>query len=101
MKLIIKVFDIKGNCPVYKIGDKIILKQGYILDPKETDTVCMHSLISILPFYVALSKGIEAKDLGLSRRGSKEAYVQCPDPCELTGGGTVQFEISRAKISAS
>jgi uncharacterized repeat protein (TIGR04076 family) len=55
----------------------------------------MHSLTSILPYYVALSKGVTAKELGLSRGQSEEAYVQCLDPCEITGGGTVLFEISR------
>lgn len=94
MDLIIKVIDIKGKCPVYKIGDKIVLKQGYILDPIETDTACMHSLTSILPYYIALSKGIDPKNLGLSKEDSKKAYVQCLDPCGFTGGGTVCFEIS-------
>lgn len=95
MKLIIRAVEIKGRCPVYKIGDEIILKEGYILDPGETNVACMHSLASILPYYVALSKGIEARELGLSRAKSEEAYVQCLDPCEITGGGTVLFEISR------
>ena len=95
MQLIIKVIEIKGKCPVYDIGDKIVLQRGYILDPKETDTVCMHSLASILPYYVALSKGVKAKDIGLAKGDSTEAYVQCPDPCDITGGGTVSFEISR------
>ena len=97
MRLTIKIVDIKGNCPVYEIGDRITLKQGYILDPGETNPVCMHSLASILPYYVALSKGIPAKELGLSRGDSEEAYVQCLDPCEITGGGTVRLEISRVK----
>ena len=95
MQLIIKVVDIKGKCPVYEIGDKIVLQQGYILDPKETDIVCMHSLASIIPYYIALSKGVRAKDLGLAKGDSNEAYVQCLDPCDLTGGGTVLFEISK------
>ncbi|OEU63394.1 MAG: hypothetical protein BBJ57_00565 [Desulfobacterales bacterium PC51MH44] len=95
MQLIIKVVDIKGKCPVYTIGDKIVLQQGYILDPKETDIVCMHSLASIIPYYIALSKGVRAKDLGLAKEDSNEAYVQCLDPCDLTGGGTVLFEISK------
>jgi uncharacterized repeat protein (TIGR04076 family) len=95
MQLIIKVIDIKGKCPVYEIGDKIVLQQGYILDPKETDIVCMHSLASIIPYYIALSKGVRAKDLGLAKEDSNEAYVQCLDPCDLTGGGTVLFEISK------
>lgn len=97
MKLVIKVVEIKGNCPVYKIGNKITLQDGYILNPDETDKVCMHSLTSILPYYVALSKGVKSKDLGLSKGDSEEAYVQCLDPCELTNGGTVILEISRSE----
>lgn len=95
MKLIIKVVEIKGRCPVYDVGNKITLKDGYILDTEESDMVCMHSLASILPYYIALAKGVEAKEIGLSRGDSKEAYVQCLDPCEITGGGTVRLEISR------
>ncbi len=44
---------------------------------------------------MALSKGVRAKDLGLAKGDSHEAYVQCLDPCDLTEGGTVCFEISR------
>ncbi|MFP3869664.1 MAG: TIGR04076 family protein [Syntrophobacteria bacterium] len=99
MKLIIRVVDIKGRCPVYKLGNRITLREGYILEPGETDAVCMHSLASIFPYYVALAKGVKAGDLGLSRDGSEEAYVQCLDPCEITGGGTVRFEISRVDWS--
>ncbi|UCG22370.1 MAG: TIGR04076 family protein [Deltaproteobacteria bacterium] len=97
MKLIVKVVEIKGKCPVYKIGNKITLKEGYILDPEETDVVCMHSLASALPYYVALAKGVGAKEIGLSRGDSQEAYIQCLDPCEITGGGTVRLEISRVQ----
>ena len=97
MRLIIEVVEIKGACPVYEVGNRITVKQGYILDPGKTVMVCMHSLASILPYYVALSRGVQAKELGLSRGGSPEAYVQCLDPCEITGGGTVRFEISRVE----
>ncbi|MCG6980300.1 MAG: TIGR04076 family protein [Deltaproteobacteria bacterium] len=95
MKLIVRVVEIKGKCPVYEVGNKITLKDGYILDTEESDMVCMHSLASILPYYVALAKGVEAKEIGLSRGDSKEAYVHCLDPCEITTGGTVRLEISR------
>lgn len=95
MKLIITVVHIKGHCPVYQPGDRIVLNAGYILDTDATRIACMHSLASVLPYYVALSKGVKAKVLGLSKTGSDAAYVQCLDPCELTGGGTVTFEISR------
>jgi len=44
---------------------------------------------------VALAKGVKAKDLGLAKGNSNEAYLQCLDPCYLTDGGTAFFEISR------
>ena len=95
MKLTVTVVDIRGKCPVYSVGSKITLNEGYILDPTQTDAVCMHSLASILPYYVAIARGVRARDLGLSLGNSEEAYVQCLDPCEITGGGTVRFEICR------
>jgi uncharacterized repeat protein (TIGR04076 family) len=92
--LVIVVKEIKGKCPVYKIGDTIIIRDGYILDTKNSTEVCMHSLGSLMPYYVALSKGISPESLGLSGPKQGVAYLQCLDPCELTGGGTVIFEVS-------
>lgn len=93
-KLVIKVVEIKGNCPVYEVGDRVVLDEGYKLDLKETDNLCMHSLGSILPYYNSIYRGVDPRDLGLSKDG-KSAYVQCLDPCDYTGGGTVVFEIVR------
>ncbi len=95
MRLVIKIVHIDGICPVYQLGDTITLEQGYILDPAASSRICLHSLASILPYYVALSKGVKSRDLGLSRGDSDEAYIQCLDPCHITGGGTVLFEIAR------
>jgi hypothetical protein len=55
----------------------------------------VHSLASILLYYVALSKEVKARDLRLSRGDFEEAYLQCLDSCRITGGETVCFEISR------
>ncbi len=98
-KFIIEVISIKGNCPVYSVGDKIVLDEGYRLNLKETTNVCMHSLVSIIPYYNALYYGVSPKSLGLAREDSSDeevAYVQCLDPCTITGGGTVIFKIYRA-----
>lgn len=95
MKLVIRVIEIRGKCPVYRVGDKIVLDDGYRLNLEETGNVCIHSLASILPYHVALSRGIDPKDLGLSRRDDGKAYLQCLDPGEMTGGGTVYFEVER------
>ena len=91
-KLVIRVIKIKGKCPVYSVGDRIVLDEGYKLNLKETSNICMHSLASIMPYYNALYNGIAPEKLGLANREGK-ACVQCLDPCEITGGGTVIFEI--------
>ena len=91
--MVVEVKSIRGHCPVYKVGDRIVLDEGYKLNLKETTAVCMHSLASIMPYYVALYRGVKPSDLGLGR--GERAYVQCLDPCHITGGGTVLFEIRR------
>ena len=95
-KLLITVREIKGHCPVYKIGDRIVLDEGYRLNLEETDNMCLHSVASILPYYIALYRGVDPRELGLSRDG-KKAYVQCLDPCDYTDGGTVLFEIEKER----
>jgi uncharacterized repeat protein (TIGR04076 family) len=95
MKLIIEVLEIEGTCPVYKIGDKIVLDEGYKVNLEETDHICLHSLASIIPYHTALAKGIPPRELGLAKTGDA-AYVQCLDPLKYTGGGTVTFKITKA-----
>lgn len=88
MKIVIKVVEIKGFCPVYKKGDRIVFDEGYKLNLEETDALCIHSLASILPYYNAIYRGIPPGDMGLG-----EGYVQCLDPMKYTQGGTVIFKI--------
>ena len=93
MDLEIRVVRISGKCPVYKEGDRFVLESGYVIHPEDSCAICMHSLASIIPYYTALSHGIEPVRLGLSPKRGKPAHVQCLDPCAYTGGGTVEFEI--------
>jgi len=93
MDLVVTVKEINGHCPTYKLGDSFTLKACYQL---ESDVpVCMHGLAALMPYYNALrvsepaAWGIEGKE------DKTKAYVQCPDPCQKTGGGTVVFEISK------
>lgn len=88
----IVVAKIEGNCPVFSVGDTFSIRGGYVLEAGD-GRVCMHGLSAVLPFYAALSRGIEPGALGLSGGKEGAAYIQCPDPCSVTGGGTVLFEI--------
>jgi uncharacterized repeat protein (TIGR04076 family) len=95
MELIIRVKEIKGRCPVYKVGDSFKLESGYQLVTEIP--LCMHSLASLLPHYNALRVS-EPGEWGLAGRekgDDTKAYFQCLDPFEYTGGGTVVFEVSR------
>jgi len=52
MKLIIRVEDIKGRCPAYEVGDRIVLDSGFRLNLEETTAGCMHSFASIIPYHI-------------------------------------------------
>ncbi len=91
MDLVVRVKEIKGECPVFSVGDAFIIKEGYKLE--SAIPLCMHSLSSIMPFYNAL-RFADPSELGLAGEGGR-ACVQCPDACEHTGGGTVVFEIEK------
>ena len=90
----IKVCQIRGSCPVYKVGDKMTIEGPEILLGK-TDAICVHAFATLLHYVVALEKGADPVKLGLSKdRG--HAYMQCVDPGEpYTEGGTVVFECCR------
>jgi uncharacterized repeat protein (TIGR04076 family) len=94
--LVIKVCEIKGKCPVHKVGDKITI-DGPKIVLEQTDAVCVHALSSLLHYVVALEENADPRKLGLSKRRD-EAYIHCVDPGEpYTNGGTVVFKCQRIK----
>ena len=96
-RLIITAKEIRGTCPVFNVGDKIVIDVPEILS-KETDALCVHALGSMLSMIVALSKGVSFEELGLAKNEGDVGYVQCLDPGPpTTRGGTVLFEIQREK----
>jgi uncharacterized repeat protein (TIGR04076 family) len=93
MDLVIRVRQIKGNCPVYEVGDSFTLKDGYRLSAGKP--ICMHSLASLMPYYNALRVS-EPCQWGLAAKDDESKLVfQCSDPADHTGGGTVTFEVSK------
>ena len=91
-ELRIEVVEVQGHCPVYRVGDRFHIQEGYQLVADQP--VCMHALGSLCPYYVPLSRGITPTDLGLAGPDGA-AYVQCLDPQRYTGGGSVIFRISQ------
>lgn len=90
----IEVCEIRGKCPVYKVGDKMVMDGPRILLEK-TDAVCVHALSSLLHYVIALDENVDPRKLGLSKE-RESAYIQCVDPGEpYTEGGTVIFRCRR------
>lgn len=98
----IEVVEVRGCCPVYKVGDKIVIDDPEIV-LGETDALCTHALSSMLHYVVALERDADPVELGLSKPGGKGcAYIQCVDPGEpYTHGGTVVFELRRIEKGRS
>jgi uncharacterized repeat protein (TIGR04076 family) len=92
----IRVCEIRGKCPVHKVGDRITIEGPRIVLEK-TDAICVHALSSLLHYNIALDEEVDPRRLGLSKE-RKSAYVQCVDPGEpYTDGGTVIFKCSKTK----
>ena len=92
----IEVCEVRGNCPVHKVGDRIVIDDPEIVLEK-TDALCTHALSSLLHYVLVLERGADPVELGLSKPEDREhAYVQCVDPgAPYTAGGTVIFKIRK------
>lgn len=98
-RLVITVKEIRGKCPVFKVGDMIVIEAPQIV-PRRTDALCVHALGSMLSMINALSRGVSFKELGLAKEEGDVGYVQCLDPGPpYTSGGTVIFEIRREAMT--
>ena len=71
----IEVVEVRGRCPVHKVGDKIVIDGASIVLDR-TDALCIHALSVILHYAVALDEGADPVKLGLTKPEDREnAYV--------------------------
>jgi len=91
----IVVHEIRGYCPVYKVGNKIVIDDPEIILEK-TDALCTHALSTLLHYALILEHDWCPVKLGLTTNEDPEhAYMQCVDPGKpYTEGGTVLFKCS-------
>ena len=88
------VKEIRGKCPLYALGDKIVFEAFYVKSTQSRD-ICIHAFSAMSTLLSAFLHGASAIDLGI---GSKPdvGYIQCPDPGPPhTMGGTVVFKLKR------
>ena len=103
-RVVLEVHNIRGHCPVYKKGDKLIIdpipnEDVSKVNLKETDALCTHALPSILHYVLILENHWNPFQLGLTKKDDQDnAYIQCLDPGQpYTEGGTVIFRIRKIK----
>lgn len=97
-RLVISVKEIHGSCPVFKVGDRIVVESPKVVVEK-TSNICIHAFGCVLSMIVPLSRGISFRQLGLTTKEGEKGYIQCLDPGKpYTNGGTVIFEIKRERI---
>jgi len=98
----IEVCEIRGKCPVYKVGDRIVIDDPKIV-LERTDALCVHAFSSLLHYVLILEAGADPVRLGLTKPDDREhAYLQCVDPGEpYTHGGTVIFRCQRIERKGS
>jgi len=92
----IVVHEIKGKCPVYKVGDRVLIEDPKIILEK-TDALCTHALSTLLHYVVILEHDWCPLKLGLTTPEDQDsAYLQCVDPGKpYTEGGTVIFKFRK------
>ncbi len=90
----IQIHEIRGSCPVYKLGDRITIQNPEI-KLERTDALCTHALTTILHYALILEYDWCPLKLGLTKKDDPDhAYVQCLDPGKpYTNGGTVIFKM--------
>ena len=76
----IKVHEIRGNCPIYKVGDRITIDDPKVVLDK-TDALRTHALSTLLHYVTILEHDWCPVKLGLTTgEDTGHAYMQCVDP---------------------
>ena len=96
-RVVAAVREIRGKCPIYNLGDKIVF-EGFCIKSSDSRDICIHVFSAMSTLLSAFLHGTSAKDLGIGSEPDT-GYIQCPDPGRpYTKGGTVIFELTRQII---
>lgn len=95
-----EVEEIRGTCPMYKTGDKIVwdsIPSAESINLKESDAVCMRALTNFWTYPMWLHG--DDRLINHMRGVNGECRMACTNPGEpYTPCGYVVFRISRKKM---
>ena len=95
-RIIVTVKEVKGHCPIHKVGDRFFVDEGQILSLDTARSLCIFALAGLIPLFPALSKDLPKDDW----MSAETQYLQCNDPGpNYGGGGTVIFEVKKEKVT--
>jgi len=72
-RVILTVKESRGNCPYYKVGDKITFEEPEIIK-EESGRLCLYALLSVAPYLTALCRDTPREDWI-----NRKEIIQCPD----------------------
>lgn len=105
-RVICEVTKLNGECPIYNVGDKIVVEPSEgdplmsAINPEKSSPVCIRILGTPLMSYCILFQTRTEKEMddgGLTQKGVY--YFKCPEPGEpYTSRGWVQFKMYREEV---
>ena len=85
-KVVLEVVEVRGKCPIYKVGDKVAMDEpAYLFGtksyrmPEETNAICIGFATSLFAYEMPLLRGIDPVKLWLAKEGGS-AYITCQAP---------------------
>ena len=91
------VKNVRGNCPIYKPGDKMVFEDFY-LPPRQSAPLCVHALSAMTTLLSPFLHGVDADELGIGSSPNM-GCLHCPDPGPpYTPGGAVIFQLKRTRL---
>jgi uncharacterized repeat protein (TIGR04076 family) len=61
----IRVCEIRGKCPVHRVGDRMVV-DGPSIVLNKTGALCVHALSTLLHYVVALEEGADPIKLAIT-----------------------------------
>jgi len=101
IRIVYEVMEIKGTCPIYKLGDKIVIDQQYpteVINLEESSAVCMRVMNTMWSNLLYQCGSDDLRTYFGS--GTAEYHIACEMPGEpYTSCGFVVFRIRREVLN--
>lgn len=111
-KVVLECMEIRGSCPIYKEGDRVVINEP-IIDTRNSvssgryqipNAICYPMILDFGFYYRPICRGVSLRELGLAKEEGDEGYFSChaPDLGESPKAhGTIIWKVKRIPIKKS